>query len=166
MEDADGDGITGVNLETGDMRYYKTSWAYINGLYYENGYLYIAAGSGWSNIYQMDVISGEREHLAYNVSMAWMENRYLYYIWYDSTFENWNLSVLNLDTKQSSAEVLAEPDIIDSYLQTVGDELLVTIPVYYDEYLYKVIKCVFYKYRANTLSLERLDRKEVPVENP
>jgi len=165
VEEADGNGITGVNLETGDIKYYKTSWENMEELCYENGYLYFLADyGGLSSIYRMDVISGEKEKLADDVDEAWLADGYLYYTWYDSAAKKWNLSVLQLETMQASAEVLEEPGTSSSILQTVEDDLLVTIIVY-DEYL-NVVKRVYYRYRANTLFLERLDRKEVLAENP
>lgn len=164
-------GMTVVNLETGDRKHYKAAWENMKYLYYQAGCLYFLADYGMtSSIYRMNIISCKTEKLAESVDAAWLEGGYLYYIWYDSVGEKLNLSVLDLETKQSFTEELEEPVISTPYLQTVGNDILVNMQVYdeykYKEYLFEVEKYVYYKYGSNTLQLERLDRQEVPAENP
>lgn len=154
-------GITGVNLETGDRKYYKDVGKDLDNLYYKDGYLYYDIKG---SIYRMNVISGKKEELA-GANKAWLEGGYLYYIWQDSVDWKWNLSVLDPETKQSSTEVLEGPKTSHAFLQLVGEDLLVVIHVY-DEYMYKVEKYIYYRYRSDTLQLERLYRQEVLAENP
>ena len=164
VEEADGERITGVNLENGDRRYYSVPRVSMEGIYYENGYLYIWVsdyGYTSNNILRMDVVSGEKKYLADCIYIAWLENGYLYYIWYDSTVKKWSLSALNLRTEQSSTELLGENG--SPYLQTVGDDLVININVYKE---HSKEKEIYFKYKANTLPLERLDRREILLENP
>lgn len=164
VEEADGEKITGVNLENGDKRYYSIPKADIEKIYYEDGYLYIWVsdyGYTSNHIIQMDVVYGKEEYLADCIFAAWLENGYLYYIGYDNTVKKWSLNALDLETEQTSTETLGENGI--PYLQTVGDDLVISISVYKENNKEKEI---YFKYKANTLPLERLDRKEVVEENP
>ena len=166
-EEADGNRIMGVNLKTGEKKYYGTSELDIESLCYEDGCLYIwctSGGSSYTGILRMDVVSGEKERLTGVVSAAWLESGYLYYVcWYDGNREDAELTlfVLDLETKQSSAEVLAEEG--GSMLQTVGDELVVSVTVY-NNHIKEKTTC--FKYSTGTLPLERLDRKEKKEGNP
>lgn len=159
-----------MNLKTGERKRYSTSGLDIDGICYENGYLYILAASDFDytlhNIYCMDVVSGEKEYLADYISSVWLENGYLYFVWCDWSREDWpyNLGVLNLGTKQlSTEETLWKKG--SSYLQVVGDDLLVSMATYENWIHLKEEKDIYFRYRAGTLQLDRLDRKEKLEEN-
>ena len=160
VEEADGDGITGVNLETGDRKHYSACWTFIRQLYYENGYLYIVNEDYYSGctILRVDAVWGKEEQLTDSCASAWLEGRYLYYTNYDSTVKRWTISILDLETEQMSVEVLEESEGANTRLQTVGDDLVVILS--------NRERDIYYRYGSNTLQLERLDRQEVPAENP
>lgn len=159
----DEEGVTGVNLETGVRRYYKASWKGMKCLYYEDGYLYFLADYGMmSSIYRMNVVCGAAEQLADNVYAAWLENGYLYYTLYDDTDEKWKISILDLENGQLSSDAMMEGGTSD--IQIVGEDLLIKRRVYGEDW--NTEKFVYYRYRADMLPLERLDRQEIPVENP
>ncbi len=158
MED-EGNRITGVNLENGEKKSYGLQGMSVDGLYYENGYLYIQKDDypTGGKIFRMDVVSGEKEYLAKDFYWAYMENGYLYYVWNDHPSEDGklNLSVLNVETKQLETETLTERS--GAWLQTVGDDLVVDVDIYKNM---EKEKAVYFRYRAGVLPLERLDREE------
>ncbi len=172
--------ITGVNLETGDTRYYSMGGMSIYTLFYEGGYLYISSFSNTVSIFRMDVSSGQTEYLADCIEMAWrppseiaiseecdfmntvwLENGYLYFMWQDknAALERWLFSALDVETKQMSTEVLVEKESESwqedrGYLEVVGDEAAVCRNVGGE-------KIFFYRFRANALQMDRLERKEI-----
>ena len=172
--------ITGVNLETGDTRYYSMGGMSIYTLFYEGGYLYISSFSNTVSIFRMDVSSGQTEYLADCIEMAWrppseiaiseecdfvntvwLENGYLYFMWQDknAALERWLFSALDVETKQMSTEVLVEKKSESwqedrGYLEVVGDETAVCRNVGGE-------KIFFYRFRANALQMDRLERKEI-----
>ncbi len=163
MED-EGNRITGVNLENGEKKSYGLQGMSVDGLYYENGYLYIQKDDypTGGKIFRMDVVSGEKEYLAKDFYWAYMENGYLYYTWNDyyGGDGKLNLSVLNAETKQLETEVLTESGA--AWLQTAGDDLVVTVDIYKNM---EKEKAVYFRYRAGVLPLERLDREEKRAES-
>ena len=166
MEGADENGITRVNLDTGDIKYYNTLQTDIVNLYYENGYLYILTDdhhNGGNIVWRMDVVTGEIEQLVERVDyFICLENGYLYYLWHDPSNGNETINVLNLDTGRSSAETLEEKG--NSHMRIVDDKFVVITYVYGENWNKE--KDIYYIYKINTLPLERLDRKEVPVKTP
>ena len=163
MEDG-GKRITGINLKNGEKKSYGMQGMRVEGLYYENGYLYIHARNyaTGKEIFRLDAVSGEKEYLAEDFYWAYMENGYLYYVWNDHPSEDGelNLSVLNVETKQLETEVLTERS--GAWLQTVGDDLVVDVDIYKNM---EKEKAVYFRYRAGVLPLERLDRKEKRAES-
>ena len=157
--DDDGKWITGVNLKTGMLKSYCMSGIHMDGLYYEKGYLYIQTDNyaTGEKIFRMDAVSGEKEYLAEGFCWAYMENGYLYYTWNDHSGGDGklNLSVLNVETKQLETEALTESGA--AWLQTAGDDLVVTVDIYRNR---EKKKAVYFRYRAGVLPLERLDREE------
>ena len=156
--------ITGINLKNGEKKSYGMQGMSVEGLYYENGYLYIHARNyaTGKEIFRLDAVSGEKEYLAEDFYWAYMENGYLYYVWNDHPSEDGelNLSVLNVETKQLETEVLTESS--GAWLQTVGDDLVVDVDIYKNM---EKEKAVYFRYRAGVLPLERLDRKEKRAES-
>lgn len=176
--------IIGVNLETGDIRYYDMGGMSIYALFYEDGYLYISsfrsATSDIVSIFRMDVSSGQTEYLADCIEMAWrppseiaiseecdfmntvwLENGYLYFMWQDknAALERWFFSALDVETKQMSTEVLVEKESElwqedRGYLEVVGDEIAVCHNVGGE-------KIFFYRFKANALQMDRLEKKEI-----
>ena len=136
----------------------------VDGLYYENGYLYIQTHNypTGGKIFRMDVVSGEKEYLAKDFYWAYMENGYLYYTWNDHYGGDGklNLSVLNVETKQFETEALTESGA--AWLQIVGDDFVVTVDIYRNR---EKEKAVYFRYRAGVLPLERLDREEKRAES-
>ena len=151
--------ITGINLKNGEKKSYGMQGMSVEGLYYENGYLYIHARNyaTGKEIFRLDAVSGEKEYLAKDFYWAYMENGYLYYVWNDHPSEDGklNLSVLNVETKQLETETLTERS--GAWLQTVGDDLVVDVDIYKNM---EKEKAVYFRYRAGVLPLERLDREE------
>ena len=177
VEDAAGDGITGINLKTGDTKHYDTSGRFIEWFCYENGYLYIWLNSAdycnvLGNILRINAVSDEKEYLADAVMDVWMEDGCLYYVWRDYGTETIKccLSVLNLETKQLLTEILEEEgeDIRDGYLEVVGDSLLVSVTRFRDRNKYQSIreKTICFKYGIGKHRPEMLDRKERLEVNP
>ncbi len=163
MED-EGNRITGVNLENGEKKSYGLQGMRVDGLYYENGYLYIQTHNYPTGeiIFRLDVVSGEKEYLAEGFCWVYMENGYLYYTWNDHYGGDGklNLSVLNVETKQLETEALTESGA--AWLQTAGDDLVVTVDIYRNR---EKKKAVYFRYRAGVLPLERLDREEKRAES-
>ena len=162
--DDDGKWITGVNLKTGVLKSYCMSGIHMDGLYYEKGYLYIQTDNyaTGEKIFRMDAVSGEKEYLAEGFCWAYMENGYLYYTWKDHSGGDGklNLSVLNVETKQLETEALTESGA--AWLQTAGDDLVVTVDIYRNM---EKEKAVYFRYRAGVLPLERLGREEKRAES-
>ncbi len=156
--------ITGINLKNGEKKSYGMQGMSVEGLYHENGYLYIHARNyaTGKEIFRLDAVSGEKEYLAEDFYWAYMENGYLYYVWNDHPSEDGelNLSVLNVETKQLETEVLTESS--GAWLQTVGDDLVVDVDIYKNM---EKEKAVYFRYRAGVLPLERLDREEKRAES-
>ena len=156
--------ITGINLKNGEKKSYGMQGMSVEGLYHENGYLYIHARNyaTGKEIFRLDAVSGEKEYLAEDFYWAYMENGYLYYVWNDHPSEDWelNLSVLNVETKQLETEVLTESS--GAWLQTVEDDLVVDVDIYKNM---EKEKAVYFRYRAGVLPLERLDREEKRAES-
>ncbi len=163
MED-EGNRITGVNLENGEKKSYGMQGMRVDGLYYENGYLYIQTHNypTGKKIFRLDAVSGEKEYLAEDFYWAYVENEYLYYVWNDDPSEDGklNLSILNVETKQLETEALTERGVVR--LQTVGDDFVVTVDIYRNR---EKKKAVYFRYRAGVLPLERLDREEKRAES-
>ncbi len=156
--------ITGINLKNGEKKSYGMQGMSVEGLYHENGYLYIHARNyaTGKEIFRLDAVSGEKEYLAEDFYWAYMENGYLYYVWNDHPSEDGelNLSVLNVETKQLETEVLTESS--GAWLQTVEDDLVVDVDIYKNM---EKEKAVYFRYRAGVLPLERLDREEKRAES-
>ncbi len=156
--------ITGINLKNGEKKSYGMQGMSVEGLYYENGYLYIHARNyaTGKEIFRLDAVSGEKEYLAKDFYWAYMENGYLYYVWNDHPSEDGklNLSVLNVETKQLETEALTESS--GAWLQTVGNDLVVDVDIYKNM---EKEKAVYFRYRAGVLPLERLDREEKRAES-
>ncbi len=78
----DGEQILGINLKTGGRKSFETEAEYIDGLYYENGCLYVYDSVN-GQIYQMDVGTGSELELIEGeilLDCVWIYDGYLYYV--------------------------------------------------------------------------------------
>ncbi len=167
--------VIGINLKTGDRKYFYVGRDYISRFCYEDGFLYMCAGDiiepRKDSIYRMDVMSGRKELVARNINDAWLENGFLYCITVEEEKERniCRLNIYDLGRNMSASVMLdeREDEILPIHLEVLGDELLVELNIFRQEsysYSYIGLGTRYYKCRANTAFINEIDLQKLTQE--
>ena len=162
--------VIGINLKTGDRKYFYVGRDYISRFCYEDGFLYMCAGDiverHKDSIYRMDVMSGRKELVARNVVDAWLENGFLYCITVEEEKKRniCRLKIYDLKKNESVSVMLDEREdgILPMHLEVVGNELLIELQAYrMVNGPFKRLSTRYYKCRANTVLIHQLDLQKI-----
>ena len=165
--------VAGINLKTGDRKYFYVGRDYISRFCYEDGFLYMCAGDiiepRKDSIYRMDVMSGRKELVARNINDAWLENGFLYCITVEEEKERniCRLKIYDLKKNESVSVMLDEREdgISSMHLEVVGDELLIELQAYRRvDGPYRRLSTRYYKCRANMAFINEIDLQKLTQE--
>lgn len=126
----DGNQILGINLKTGERKYFETGAGHIGGMFYENGRLYIYDTEN-GEIYQIDVRTGDESKLIEGKILAdcvWVHDGYLYYVEGEEGTEGFRCKLKAMDVMTGEA-ILWESVLFDTQphgamLETVGSRVI------------------------------------------
>ncbi len=126
------DKILGINLETGKRRRFKTTVEYMDGMFYEDGKLYILDYRD-STVYKLDVKTGDETKIIEGdtcLKCIWIHAGYAYYVEEEKEAEElcYSLKVLDLTTNEALSWefITLEMQPYGIGIETVGNRVIIS----------------------------------------